>query len=297
MSDRNGVLFLNPRAGTFSATDATRLRELAQENGLRIIEITPELDARAAVREALDAGLRTFVVAGGDGSVHHVAQGLVGTDGVLGVVPVGSVNHLARDLELPLGDWEGSFETAVRGQVRQIDVGLVNGRYFINSVMLGLYPTVSQYRERFRSMHSRWRAYLKAGRLALRLFPHVTLVVEHDGQVETLRTQMFVVAVNAYDLSAAGIVSPKTTFTDGRLTMYSLSFMSRWEFMRAAAKYFRGRIADVEGFRRVRTAQMRIDTGGRKLQVSVDGELADLETPLQIAAVPASLLVRAPIAE
>lgn len=297
MSDRKGVLFLNPRAGTFSAADATRLRELAHENGLRIVEITPELDARASVREALDAGLRTFVVAGGDGSVHHVAQGLVGTDGVLGVVPVGSVNHLARDLELPLGDWEGSFETAVRGQVRQIDVGLVNGRYFINSVMLGLYPTVSQYRERFRSMHSRWRAYIKAARLALRLFPHVTLVVEHDGQVETLRTQMFVVAVNAYDLSAAGIVSPKTTFNDGRLTMYSLSFMSRWEFIRAAAKYFRGRIADVEGFKRVRTAQMRIDTGGRKLQVSVDGELADLETPLQIASVPASLLVRAPVAE
>lgn len=295
MTDRKGVLFLNPRAGTFSAADATRLRELARENGLRVVEITPDLDARAIVHDALEAGLRAFVVAGGDGSVHYVSQALVGTEGVLGVVPVGSVNHLARDLALPIGDWEAAFETAVRGEIRQIDVGLVNGRYFINSVMLGLYPTVSQYRERFRSMHSRWRAYIKAARLALRLFPHVTLVIEHDGQVETLRTQMFVVAVNAYDLSAAGIVSPKTTFTDGRLTMYSLSFMSRWEFVRAAAKYFRGRIADVEGFRRVRTAQMRIDTARQKLQVSVDGELADLDTPLQIASVPASLLVRAPV--
>lgn len=298
MPNRNGVLFLNPLAGTFAVADAARLRELAHENGLRIVEITPDLDVRTVVRDALQAGLRTFVVAGGDGSVHHVSQALVGTEGILGVVPVGSVNHLARDLEVPIDDWEAAFETAVRGNVRQIDVGLVNGRYFINSVMLGLYPTVSQYRERFRSMHSRWRAYIKATRLALRLFPHVTLVIEHDGQIETLRTQMFVVAVNEYDLSAAGIVSPKKTFTDGRLTMYSLSFMSRWEFVRAAAKYFRGRVADVKGFRRVRTAQMRIDTGRRrKLSVSVDGELADLETPLQIASVPASLLVRAPLAE
>lgn len=297
MPSAKGIIFLNPRAGTFGEDEGSRLRNLAHEAGLRAVEITPEIDVRAVVRDALDAGLRTFVVAGGDGSVHHVAQALVGTDGVLGVVPVGSVNHLARDLEVPVGDWEAAFEIAVRGEVRQIDVGRVNGRYFLNSVMLGMYPTVSEYRERFRSMHSRWRAYFKAARLALRHFPHVNLVIEHDGRVETLRTQMFVVAVNAYDLSQSGIVSRKTTFTDGRLSMYSLSFMSRIEFARAAAKYFRGKITDVEGFRRVRTAQMRVDTGKRRLHLSVDGELVDLETPLQIAAVPASLLVRAPKSE
>lgn len=289
-----GVLFLNPRAGTFSAGDESRLRELAAENHLRVVEITPEIDVRTSVRDALAAGLRTFVVAGGDGSVHHVAQALVGTEGILGVVPVGSVNHLARDLEVPVDDWETAFDIAVRGEVRQIDVGRVNGRYFLNSVMLGMYPTISEYRERFRSLHSRWHAYAKAVRLALRHFPHVTLVIEHDGRVETLRTQMFVVAVNSYDLTQSGIVSPKTTFNDGRLSMYSLSFMSRPQFVRAAAKYFRGRIGDVDGFRSVRTKQMRVDTGGRRLRIALDGELTDLETPLQIVAVPASLLVRAP---
>jgi diacylglycerol kinase family enzyme len=294
MPNLKGVLFLNPRAGTFGDGNEARLRELAHENGLRVVEITPEIDVRVAVRDALDAGLRSFVVAGGDGSVHHVAQALVGTEGILGVVPVGTVNHLARDLDVPIDDWEAAFEIAVRGEIRQIDVGRVGSRYFLNSVMLGMYPTISEYRERFRSMHSRWRAYFKAVRLALRHFPHVTLVIEHDGQIETLRTQMFVVAVNSYDLTQSGIVSPKTSFTDGRLSMYSLSFMSRLQFVRAAAKYFRGKIADVEGFRRVRTAQMRVDTGRHKLRVALDGELVDLQTPLQIAAVPASLLVRAP---
>lgn len=291
---RDGVLFLNPRAGTFESGDESSLRTLAEENALRVVEVRPEVDVRRVVRESLDAGMRRFVVAGGDGSVHHVAQALVGTDGVLGVVPVGSVNHLARDLQIPVDDWRVAFEIAVRGEVRQIDVGLINGQYFLNSVMLGLYPTISHYRERFRSLHSRWRAYLKAARLALHHFPHVTLVVELDDRVETLRTQMFVIAVNSYDLSQAGIVSPKTTFNDGRLTMYSLSFMRRPQFIRAAAKYFRGRIVDVPGFRSVRTTRIRIDTGKRRLRVSIDGELNDMETPLQIAAVPSSLLVRAP---
>lgn len=291
---RRGILFLNPRAGTFSPGDESSLRTMAAENGLRVLDVRPDLDVRATVREALDAGLRAFVVAGGDGSVHHVAQALVHTEGVLGVVPVGSVNHLARDLQVPVGDWRAAFEVALRGEVRQIDVGRVNGRYFINSVMLGIYPTVSEYRERFRSMHSRWSAYFKAARLALRHFPHVTLVVEMEGRVETFRTQMFVVAVNAYDLSQVGMVAPKTTLHDGRLSIYSLSFMSRTQFIRAAAKYFRGRISDVPGFRSVRTTQLRVDTGRRRLRVSLDGELTDMQTPLQIAAVPSSLLVRAP---
>jgi diacylglycerol kinase family enzyme len=294
MSQANGILFLNPRAGSFSATDESSLRTLAEENGLRVLEIQPRLDLRAIVHESLDAGLRTFVVAGGDGSLHHAAQALVGTEGILGILPVGSVNHLARDLGIPVSDWRAAFEIAVRGRVRQIDVGRINGQYFLNSVMLGVYPTISEYRERFRSMHSRWRAYWKAIRLALRHFPHVTLVVEHDGRVETLRTQMFVVAVNAYDLTQTGVVSPKTTFNDGRLSMYSLSFMSRLQFIGVVAKYLRGRMSDVPGFRSIRTTTLRLDTGKRRLRVSVDGELVDLDTPLQIAAVPSSLLVRGP---
>ena len=285
------MLFLNPRAGSFSPADESSLRTLAAENGLRVVEVQPGIDTRAIVNETLAAGLRSFIVAGGDGSVHHVLQALVHTEGVLGVVPVGSVNHLARDLGIPL-DWRGAFDVALNGEIRQIDVGIINGTYFLNSVMLGLYPAISTYREQFRSTHSKWRAYVKAIRFALHQFPHVTLVVEMDGRVDTLRTQMFVVSVNAYDLATTGMVAPKTTLTDGRLSIYTLSFMSRWEFIRAAAKYFRGKIADVPGFRRVRTAQLRIDTGRRKLKVSVDGELVKTQPPLQIAAVPASLLVR-----
>jgi diacylglycerol kinase family enzyme len=74
--------------------------------------------------------------------------------------------------------------------------------------------------------------------------------------------------------------------------MYSLSFMSRIEFVGVVAKYLRGKVGDVPGFRSLRTTQLRLDTGKRRLRVSIDGELVDLDTPLQLAAVPASLLVR-----
>ncbi|MFZ2493640.1 MAG: diacylglycerol kinase family protein [Thermoanaerobaculia bacterium] len=289
-----GILFLNPRAGTFAEADEASLRSAAAEAGLRVVEIVPDVDVHRAIREGLDAGLRKFVVAGGDGSLHHAVQALVHTEGVLGVLPAGSVNHFARDLEIPVDDWRAAFDVAIGGEVRQIDVGRINNSYFLNSVMLGLYPAISHYRERFRSVHSRTLAYLKASRFAMHQFPHVTLVVEMDGRVETFRTQMFVVAVNAYDLTQTGLVSPKTTFTDGRLSIYTLSFMNRVQFVRAAAQYLRGKIGEVTGFRRIRTHQLRVDTGRHHMKIAVDGELLDIQPPFQIAAVPAGLLVRVP---
>lgn len=293
MADRVGLLFLNKRAGSFSPDEEEDLRSRAAEAGLRIVEVTPGVDVRRTVRESLDAGLRSFVVAGGDGSIHHVAQALVGTEGVLGIVPVGTVNHMARDLELPM-DWREALEVAIRGRIRQIDTGRINGVAFLNSVMIGIYPRITEYRERFRCTHSKWRAYAKAVRLALRQFRHVTLVIERDGRVESIRTQMFVVSINAYDLSESGLVPLKTSLEDGRLSVYSFSFESRRQFIQAAAKFFRGRITEMDSFRSARTGALRVDTARGRVRVSIDGEVQEIDTPLQIAAVPASLLVREP---
>ena len=288
-----GVLFLNPRAGSFTAGDESELRTLAYDGGYRVVEVTPAIDVREVVRTTLATGLREFVVAGGDGSIHHVVQALVGTEGVLSILPVGTVNHAARDLGVP-ANWRDAFQVALRGTMRQIDTGRINGIHFLNSVMIGVYPTITEYRERFRSTHSKWRAYARAAIIAMRQLRHVTLVVEMDGRVETMRAELFIVSVNAYDLSTTGMVALKTTLEDGRLSVYSFSFKSAFEFIRAAAKFFRGKVAELDGFRSVRTAKLRIDVPKSHLRVSIDGEVTDLQSPLQIAAVPASLLVRVP---
>ncbi|HEU4521135.1 MAG TPA: diacylglycerol kinase family protein [Thermoanaerobaculia bacterium] len=293
MRATGGILFLNPRAGSFAGTDEDEFRRRAAELDLRIVALEPGVDAASVVRDGLQAGVKKFVVAGGDGSIHTVAQGLVGTDGVLGIVPIGTVNHMARDLQIP-GEWQPALELAVSGEVRQIDTGRINGIHFLNSVMVGIYPTITNYREKFRSTHSKWRAYLRAVRLAMRQFRHVTLVLELPDRVETLRTQLFVVSINSYDLTHAGLVALKTALDDGRLTIYSLDFMNRAQFVQAAAKFFRGKLEQVDGFRRIRTEKLRIDAAQPKIRVSIDGEVRDLAPPLQIAAVPASLLVRTP---
>lgn len=294
MPQAHGILFLNPHAGSLGPLEHAELCTLADREGLGVVEVLPRVDVTAAVKSALSEGMKSFVVAGGDGTIHHVVQALIGTEGRLGIIPLGTVNHLARDLRIPF-DWREAFEIALRGEIRQIDAARVNDRYFLNSVMIGLFPTVAQLRESFRMTHSKWRAYARALRLAMRQFKHVSLVVEIEGdRVEVVKTQLFIVSVNSYDLSQAGVVSLKTSLDDGRLTIYTLSFTSRAGFIMAAARYFLGRAEKVEGFRRIRTRQLRIDSAHRRVRVAVDGEPVEFKPPLQIVAVPASLLVRSP---
>ena len=287
----SAILFLNPRAGSFSAGEDSQLREMAEQRDVAVVDVDRHTDAQEIVRTGLRDGVKRFIVAGGDGSIHHVVQALVGTEAALGVIPAGTVNHLARDLGLPT-DWRTAFEVALTGQLRQIDTGRVNGIYFLNTLMLGIYPTISEYREHFRKTHSKWRAYAKATRIATRRIDSVNLVIDLDGRLEAIRTNFFAVAVNVYDLSQAGLVAPKASVNDGRLTVYSLEIENRLEFVRAASRFFRGRIEGMDGFRSVRVRELRVDTVHRRLKVAIDGEPATLKAPLQVTAVPSSLLVR-----
>lgn len=294
MKRRSGIFFVNPRSGSAAGATESDLRRAADEYGLELVAIEPSVDCGALVQQALARGERNIVVGGGDGSIHHIAQSIVGTEGVLGIVPLGTVNHLAKDLGMPL-EWRAALDVAARtGIEQQIDVGRANGQYFLNTLMMGLYPTISRYREKFRSTHNKWLAYSKGARMALRTMHHAKLVVDIDGKLETLVTPMFVISVNAYDLTQPGPVLMRTTFSDGRLTIYTVGEMSRYEFMRAAAKYLRGRIADIAGFRMIRVAKLRVDSAHHHMRISMDGEPAEVTPPVQIEAVPAALLVRRP---
>lgn len=86
-----------------------------------------------------------LVAGGGDGTVSAIASTLAGTGGVLGVLPLGTCNHFAKDLGLPQ-DLTGAVRTAVTGCARIVDVGEVNGQVFLNNSSLGLYPLLAACR-------------------------------------------------------------------------------------------------------------------------------------------------------
>jgi len=216
-----------------------------------------------------------------------------GLDGAfLAKVPIGTYNHFAKDLGIPL-DWNAALDVALRGESRQIDVARVNDRFFVNNVSMGLYPELVARREERGRDYPRWKARLYAAYITLRTYPHVTFTVETEHHQEVIRTHVFMVSNNSYDLSRMGIEAPRSRMTDGRLSVYWLPHLPRIALMKFVAHYLAGRVHEAPGFRSFRTLRMKVQSR-KSLHVGLDGELFEMATPMVITIVPQSLLVRIP---
>lgn len=289
-----GTLFFNPSSGAkLAATELDALQDTAREKGLEVIRLTRDIDCAQTIRERMARGIRLFVAAGGDGTINNIVQSLVNGEATLGVVPVGTYNHFARDLEIPLA-WREALEVAVKGETRQVDAGRVNDRFFVNNLSLGLYPEVVARREERGRDYPRWKARIYAAYRTLRKYPHVTLNLESAHHQEVVRTHVFMVSNNSYDLSGIGIEAARDTLAGGRLSVYWLPHLSRLKLTKFIAHYLAGRVHTTPGFRSFRTTAMKVQTRHRTMRVGIDGELFELQTPLVITIVPSSLLVKVP---
>ena len=264
-----------------------------RDAGVEVVDLSAGIDCAQIIRERLQRDTNLFIAAGGDGTIHHVVQALVNTPGELAVIPTGTYNHFARDAGIPL-DWRQALEVALKGERRQIDTARINHRYFVNNVSIGLYPEVVSLREERGRDYPRWKARLYAISTTLRKYPHVNLTVEADGRHEVLRTHVFMVSNNSYDLERVGIEAPRERLTEGRLSVYWLEHVSRWVLTRYVSRYLAGRVRTIPGFRSFRTLRMRIESSRRHLKVGVDGEVFTMSTPLVLTTVPQSLVVRVP---
>jgi YegS/Rv2252/BmrU family lipid kinase len=288
-----GTLFLNRNSGVLEPAALEAFEAEARALGLEIVPLSAEIDCTHAVRERLTRGGRLFVAAGGDGTVHSIVQALAHTDAHFAVIPLGTYNHFARDLGIPL-DPLAALAVAVKGTVRQVDMARVNERYFVNNISIGLYPEIVARREEHGRDYPRWKARLYAFYTTLRRFPHVTVTIDSDHRHETLRTHVFMVSNNRYELERIGVEAPRASMDEGQLSVYWLPHASRWRLTRYAARYLAGRVRTIPGFRSFRTTRMRVGTSRRTMRVGIDGELVELATPLVITSVPRSLLVRVP---
>ena len=150
MSGDTIVVIVN--AGSGGGNDQAlveRLARLAAPAGLdAAIELAHGGDEiAAAVRKAVAERPRMIVAGGGDGTVSTVAAALVDTDIVFGVLPLGTLNHFAKDLGVPL-ELADAVALLASGRPKRVDVGEVNGRIFVNNSSLGLYPDIVRDRER-----------------------------------------------------------------------------------------------------------------------------------------------------
>jgi len=294
-ASQRGTLFFNPSSGAkLSGAELQALQDAATAAGLEVIQLTHEVNVSETIRARMQRGVNLFVAAGGDGTINHVIQPLINAEGAtLGVIPVGTYNHFAKDVGIPL-PWREALDVIVNGTTRQVDAARVNERFFVNNVSLGLYPELVARREAKGRDYPRWKARLLAAWATLRKFRHVSLTLESEHREEVIRTHMLMVSNNPYDLSRIGIEAPRTTLSEGRLSIYWLPHMPRLALMKFVAHFLAGRVRTAPGFRSFRASQLRLQSRKRSLPIGIDGEVMMVQSPMVITIVPQGLLVKAP---
>lgn len=260
----------------------------------RIVQPNDSKNISALAREAASSSARTIVAAGGDGTVSTVAAELADTNKTLGVLPMGTLNHFAKDLGIPL-DLEGAARIVTEGHVGAVDLAEVNGKIFINNSSLGIYPRIVSHRkaQQERLARGKWPAYFWATVHAFHRFPFLNLRISLEGKQLTRRTAFLFVGNNPYEIAGFKL-GGRSNLNTGKLGLYLTHCTGRFGLFRLALHALLGRVDQAKDFEAFRVEEATIETRKPRLLVAMDGEVNWLQAPLQYRTRPNALRVLLP---
>ncbi len=287
------TILINRGGGSVGETRA--IRDALDASGIEgDVEVVDGADLHQAAERAVAEGVGLIVAGGGDGTISCVAGAVAGTRTKLGVLPLGTLNHFARDLGIPV-DLDEAAKLIASGRTRRVDVAEVNGRVFINNSAIGVYPLmVSDRDEQQEKLGRRKRLAMAiaAARTLLRFSSRRLELTINDRKAQ-IDTPLLFVGNNDYRLELPDS-GTRESLDSGELCVMVLRRKSRLGFLLAAARSLIGRErpADVAKLGDVR--QLRVDSRHSRLTISLDGETAEMETPLRYRIRPGALEVIAP---
>ena len=245
-------------------------------------------------QDAIAAGAMLLIAGGGDGTISAVAGAVADSPAILGVLPLGTLNHFARDLKIP-ATLEGAIEVIRQGYTRQVDAAELNGRIFINNSSLGLYPHLVRRRERQQRLGWRkWTAFAWAAVAVFRRFPFVTVKVgTSDGTQMVRRTPLAFVGNNVYSMSGSDL-GCRARLDEGTLSLFIARRRGRFGLLWMACSALLGRLERDRSLECRRVEEIVIETHGKTALVACDGETARLPTPLRYRILPGALTVLVP---
>ncbi|MEP7208288.1 MAG: diacylglycerol kinase family protein [Casimicrobiaceae bacterium] len=290
------IILVNAKAGSSRDDPAGTLRDRFARHGVAAeVRLLPEgADVAKAAEEARAESPQAIVAAGGDGTINAVAGALVDTDVFLGVLPLGTLNHFAKDMGIPL-DLDQAVEVACAGHATRVDVGRVNGRLFLNNSSIGLYPQVVRAREAItqRLGHAKWPAFLWAAAGALRRYPFMEVQLTTDARTRSYRTPLVFIGNNSYALDGLEL-GERACLTAGHLSVHVVKRSDRLGLFVLAARALAGRLRQGHDFETFCATEVCIAARRSSLMVATDGEVNRLDTPLAYAIKPRALAVLVP---
>jgi diacylglycerol kinase family enzyme len=292
------TVILNPSSGVGRQDLANEVAGLFHAAGVeaRIRQLASPAEIPTALQEALEEKAEVVVAGGGDGTINAVATGLVGGPTPLGVLPLGTLNHFAKDLHIPL-DLPTAVQTIAARHVTRVDVGRLNDFVFLNNASLGVYPSIVTERERLRHEgYAKWIAFGLATLHVLRRGKEVSVRLEADGRQIVSRTPFLFIGNNEY--LAEGIrLGARASLDGGRLFVYFAPPVRTRDLPKLFAQALLGRARQDRALASISAVELWVDTpSARQIRVACDGELLTLRTPLHCRVWPGALNVIVPAA-
>ncbi len=297
------ALILNPAAG--ASNQASHAAE-EEELPVRLLNTLRELgmDAEIYYTDADDPGqgiakklaaeqVELIVAVGGDGTIHSVAHGIMGSDSILGVIPAGTMNNLAHSLGIPT-DIEAACAVLTEGRVYTVDIGSINQHPFLEVAGVGLEAALFPAAEEVKSHN--FLSTIKGivgGLWTLIMFrpPRVRVTFE-DEKPRTYRAIQITVC-NAPYYGAHLSIAPDIFLNDGWLDVFLYTNFSKSEFLRHAFAISQGRRPFMPGLLRRRVKKVRFSTQ-EPVELQADG-VAQGFTPAHIEIHSMALRVQAPV--
>ena len=292
-------VIVNRRAGTVLDWETGPLREeilrafRAQGHEVTLQLIFPDALV-ATIAAVLADGCQALVVGGGDGTVRSAAKALLGTNVPLGILPLGTMNRLARDLTIPFDVHEAAAALA-NGRTSEIDVAEVNGRIFLCNSTFGLSALFSLQRQALRGKPAteRLRGYAWILNEMLRSRRRMEIDVDHGQARVKLRVLSMAVSNNRY-VERPSLMMAKDGLHHGVLAAYVSQHPSGWGMARAVIRAMLGRFKSDPNIAHFEAQEITVSARRSRLRLSNDGELEIVEMPLRYSIRPGALKVLVP---
>ena len=250
-------------------------------------------DLMKLAEKAAKSDAQIVVAGGGDGTISAVASRIIETDKTFGVLPLGTLNHFAKDLQIPL-ELEEAVRVIAAGHTARVDAGQVNGRVFINNSSIGLYPSIVRRRERQQRLgRSKWTAAFWAAVSVVRRYPFLNIKLKVGDEELRRKTPFAFVGNNEYEMESFS-VGGRTCLDAGNLSLYILHRTGRIGLIRLAISSLFGRLRQAKDFDAFCTSEAVIETRRARVLVAFDGEVEMMDSPLRYSIRPAALRVIVP---
>jgi len=286
-------IIVNSQGGSFveDETEAS-LRDALEAAGVDG-DITLAAGGDEIFGKARDSSADILGAAGGDGTINAVASVALERNKPLAVVPLGTLNHFAKDIGVQTELAEAAAAISL-GYLKSVDVGEVNGQIFLNNSSIGLYPSIVHERQQKERLgHGKWPAFIWAAFSVLRRYPFLDVRLNVEGKEIKSRTPFVFVGNNEYNMESFEI-GGRARLDRGQLSIYFSHRTRRLELMALGLRALLAQVEKAEKFVAMTATEVSIETPRRRIRVSTDGEVTIMRSPLLYRVRPGALRVAVP---